>query len=186
MNLFEKYLECIDGGFADRRARRRALKSVIAGAALTAGVLFGGGAKADDAVFQASAKILEPLQLENIRNLAFGSIVPHVRNSGVVVIRTNGSRFCASNLTCFDEAFPAEFKVTSPPGAGLRFQKPSAVQISNGSSSMTVDRMRISIKPGTPRLASERVFTLGARLNVGAAQAPGLYEGVFEISVDYE
>ncbi len=179
MNIFEKFWHLIVTRVLFPLGKRAVILFLIT-------VLWAPCTIANDANFEASATIIDPLQLENVRNLAFGSIVPDVNGAGAVIIRPNGSRFCASNISCFDEAYAAQFRVTSPPGAALRFQLPSAFDISNGQASMTVDRMRVSIKPGTPRLSRQRTFFLGARLNVGAAQAPGVYKGTFQISVDYE
>jgi hypothetical protein len=145
----------------------------------------------------AEAIVLRPLSFFKVNDLDFGDIIPSA-SAGTVTIGPDGSRSRTGGVTLAgDGGEPARF-------AGLgSFNR--QVNISLGSNSIWITgpgtRMRVrnfeigstptailSTSPTRFRITSplgNYNFPVGATLEVGANQAPGVYSGSFTITLNY-
>ena len=99
-------------------------KTVIAaGSAVIALGMGATGAHAATATADATAQILQQVQISKTGDLNFGTIVPDTAASGVVSVAANaaGTRSCAANLTCAGAASvsSASFNVTGANGQNV-------------------------------------------------------------------
>jgi len=143
----------------------------------------------DTEAAQASATILQHLSLTKNVDLAFGGVITDV-NGGTVLIPATSSATPSyselpTQLTTTTSA--AKFTANGEDGATFAITLPESTVITNGSSSMTVDEFVSSVGTSGVQLEdSEKMFYVGATLNIGAAQAAGTYNGSFNVTVTYE
>ncbi len=142
--------------------------------------------------------IVEPLSLVKVTDLDFGQIFVKP-NTGTVTLAPDGTRASTGGLIFG----PAETSVASFAGLGRRNQ---FVNISLGSNTIwltgpgTRMRVRNFVIGSTPtavlstvarrfRITSANgafLFPLGATLEVGRNQTPGVYSGEFDITLQYQ
>ncbi|NJM51198.1 MAG: DUF4402 domain-containing protein [Sphingomonadales bacterium] len=145
------------------------------------------------------AVIIRPLSFINYEDLNFGKIIP-ATTAGTVTVATNGTR-STNNANII--LVGADHQAASFTGQGTFNQRvdislgANTIQITGPGAPMTVQTFTIGSTPSvvlttTPlrfRIASASgifIFTVGARLNVGANQAPGKYSGTWNITLDYQ
>ncbi|RED17043.1 DUF4402 domain-containing protein [Parasphingopyxis lamellibrachiae] len=138
----------------------------------------------------AETEILQPLTLTQISVLDFGSIVPgnvagriNIRRNDGTCVAQGGAMLVGTNCQ------RGEFLITGPSRQRVRVTTaPAPITLSRlgGGASMTMDRVRINGR-ANKRLnaAGERTFYVSGRLLVGANQAEGVYDGTFDVTVDY-
>ncbi len=153
----------------------------------------------DRETVDAEVVVVRPLSFIEVKDLHFGSILAS-NTAGSVVIAPNGTRTRSGGVTLAGGApQPAEFA-----GMGTANQN---VDISLGSNSIWIygpgTRMRVRnfligstptavILTTTPRrfrIASSTGifrFPVGATLDVNASQLPGIYEGTWDITLNYQ
>ncbi len=165
-------------------------KTVIAaGSAVIALGMGATGAHAATATADATAQILQQVQISKTGDLNFGTIVPDTAASGVVSVAANaaGTRSCAANLTCAGAASvsSASFNVTGANGQNVDVSGLAGLtQLSDGTNNMA-----IALSGSTPVLAmtgSAVPLYVGGDLTVAANQPAGVYSGTFSVSVDYQ
>lgn len=160
-----------------------------AGSALVALGLGATGAHAATATADATAEILQQVQIAKSGDLNFGTIVPDSAASGVVSIAANaaGTRSCAANLTCAGAASvsSASFNVTGANGLNVDVTGLGGLtQLSDGTNNMA-----ITLNGSSSVLAmtgSAVPLYVGGNLTVAANQPAGVYSGTFSVSVDYQ
>lgn len=138
----------------------------------------------------AETEILQPLTLTQVSVLDFGSIVPgtvagriNIRRNDGACVAQGGAMLIGTNCQ------RGEFLITGPARQRVRVTTapaPITLSRSGGGASMTMDRVRIN-GGANKRLnaAGERTFYVSGRLLVGANQAEGVYDGTFDVTVDY-
>lgn len=139
-----------------------------------------------------SAYIVTPIAIVKAVDLNFGKVVA-TPASGTVVLATNGSRTFNNGAYAFANATgtptAAEFNVTGENNATYSITLTNAtVTVTNGLHSMTIDNFVTNPTPtGTLSNTGTQTIKVGATLNVGAGQAPGLYTNAnsLEITVAY-
>ncbi|MEM9233121.1 MAG: DUF4402 domain-containing protein [Pseudomonadota bacterium] len=143
-------------------------------------------ANAEDADFTASANILQALALTKQADLAFANIVPDATTAGTVVVSTAGIRTCNAPLSCSGTVTAADFDVLGTAGYTFAITLPASDNITNANGdTMSVDNFVSSIGNTGTLTGGTADFSLGATLNVGAAQAAGAYTGTFTVTVEY-
>jgi hypothetical protein len=138
----------------------------------------------------AESEILQPLTLTQISVLDFGSIVPsnvagrvNIRRNDGVCVAQGGAMIVGTGCQ------RGEFLITGAsrvPISVVTAAAPITLSRSGGGATMTMDRVRIN-GGVNKRLnaAGERTFYVSGRLRVGAYQAEGVYDGTFNVTVDY-
>lgn len=147
---------------------------------------------------RAEAAVLRPLAFVRDEDLNFGLIIPGA-TAGVVRIEPNGTRTATGGVTLVGSTHQAaRFS-----GLGsfnqqvLISMSANTIQLTGPGAPMTVSQWEIGSTPTailttTPtrfRIAAANGlfnFPLGARLAVGANQAPGTYTGTFSITLNYQ
>ena len=139
----------------------------------------------------ASVTIVQPINLDKVRDLSFGNIVSGEIAGSVVIEPTAASNRISSG----DVTLPtgsgtvqsAKFTVSGADGNTFSIILPSAITLSNGTNSMTVDNFT-STPSGSGTLTSGSIsIYVGAKLNVNAYQEAGEYISTqdFDVIVNY-
>ncbi|QLC25619.1 DUF4402 domain-containing protein [Parasphingopyxis algicola] len=157
-------------------------------AAATLGIV-GSAANAATATADATAEILQQVQIAKTADLNFGTIVPDSTASGNVNVAANaaGTRTCAANLTCAGatSVSSAAFDVTGANGLNVDVTGiGSLTQLSDGANTMP-----ISLSASSNVLAmtgSAVALYVGGDLTIGVNQPAGVYSGSFTVNVDYQ
>lgn len=140
------------------------------------------------ATASASARIVTPLEIMKDVDLAFGNIAAGP-SAGTVTVATDGTRNGNGGVILIEAGnvnSAAQFSIIGYASATFAITLPSDIEISNGTSQMTVDNF-ISDLGATSTLDGngEATLNVGATLNVNAGQEPGLYTGSFDVTVAY-
>ncbi|MGP1353985.1 MAG: DUF4402 domain-containing protein [Parasphingopyxis sp.] len=155
-----------------------------AGAAMAS---FGSAANAATATADATAEILQQVQISKTADLNFGTIVPDDTVAGTVSVAANaaGTRNCGG-LTCAGGALvsSAAFDVTGANGLSVDVALSGLTQLTSGTNSMP-----ISLSASSTTLAmtgSAVALYVGGDLSVAANQPAGTYDGTFTVTADYQ
>lgn len=148
-----------------------------------------GSVLAQSSTFSAQAEILDAIQLTKDADLAFGKIVADPVSGFDVTVDTTGAQNCPVGQVCFGTSTAAAFTVSGTGDNNYAVTLPVAAAITHATSSSTM-----LVKDFVTSLTNDRgqltagsdSFTLGATLEIAAAQEPGAYSGTFNVSVDYE
>lgn len=169
----------------NRFGRGVALHGVAALALLTTAPAY---AASTDGV--AESEILQPLTLTQISVLDFGTIIPSNIAGRISIRRNNG--VCVAQggaILIGTDCQRGEFLITGPSRQRVRITTAAApITLSRlgGGATMTMDRVRINGNRNKRlNAAGERTFYVSGRLSVGANQAEGVYDGTFDVTVDY-
>jgi spore coat protein U-like protein len=140
---------------------------------------------------------IAPTSIVNTAPLDFGTIIPAAAAGTVSINAQTGAR-TSTVVTLAGGTFSrAQFVAAGTPlrTVTLTLNPSPTITISNGSNSMTINQLRVSVDGGTAQpFGPNHVigvlgvinFDVGGRLNVGANQAPGLYAGSFTLTMDYQ
>ena len=140
---------------------------------------------------------IKPLNIINTAPLDFGSIIPAAAAGTVIINAQTGVRTRTVVTLAGGPFSRARFVAAGTPFrvVTLSINPSPTITISNGTSTMTINQLRVSANGGGPQpfgpnhaLNAIGVinFDIGARLNVGANQAPGRYTGSFTLTMDYQ
>lgn len=151
------------------------------------------------ATANASATIVQDLKIEKTNDLNFGVVIPSSSASSFILAPAGGltisigslSQILSDQTAASPEA--AAFTVTGSGVSIFTISLPSSITITNANDdTMTVDTFLSSLPIAGVTLGGvlgdlsiTEDFTVGAKLNVGADQAAGLYTGTFDVTVNY-
>jgi len=161
------------------------LSKVLAGALLFVGsTTFAQSTASADA----SARIVEPLQLTKTADLKFGNIAAGP-SAGQVDMSISDVRTATGGVTLIaagNVSNAAAFDIIGYPDASFTISLPTSILIASGANDMLVDNFISSLgATSTLDAAGAGALKVGASLNVGANQAVGLYTGSFDVTVAY-
>jgi hypothetical protein len=145
----------------------------------------------ETATATSSATILTPISIDQTADMNFGNVAVQSTTAGTVILSATGVRSTTGGTTLPATAgtvATAAFTVSGEDGYTYAITLPSSpLTISSGANNMTVSSFT-SLPSGTGTLTggSEEI-TVGATLNVAAAQASGTYiSGTpFNVTVNY-
>ncbi len=152
-----------------------------------------------------SATVVEPLSLIKVRDLNFGKIVPRPTAGTVTVNASTGACTVTGAIMQVGTCSTAQFAGVGRRNLTVRFQLPGTVTLSGpGGATMIADTLTVGPAPDLTFIGGNGnglgngnrryrinsptgifTFQVGARLNVGANQAPGIYSGTFNVTVQY-
>ncbi len=141
---------------------------------------------------EAFANIVTPITITETRNLHFGTISTSAA-LGTCTLDPAGGRTTSGGVTLTSlspTATSAAYTVTGTAGISYNISLPITnvtVTRNGGTQTMTINTFTSS-KAGnssTLSVTGSDTFTVGARLNVGANQIAGLYQGNFNVTVAY-
>ena len=165
-----------------------------AGIAMFAALGMGSAAHADTASADATAEILEALDLTlTSGSLDFGAIV--VNGADTLTLQANGTMDCTNKqVVCSGTTDNPLFTVEGTDGKEVSITLPSsAVDLTRVGGTVGVSADTLTVDNFTTNAAGNEVtltggsatFTVGGTLDVGATQNAGVYEGSFDVSVGY-
>lgn len=166
-------------------ARRGALWAVA-----IPGMLAASSVSAAERDGDAEARILEQIALTQVSSLDFGTIIPSSTAGRINIRRNNGSCVARGRVTQVGtDCQRGEFLITGPSRQRVRITLASApitLTQQSGTATMVMDRVRINGNRNKRlNAAGRRTFYVSGRLQVGANQDPGVYDGTFDVTVDY-
>lgn len=140
-----------------------------------------------------SATIVTPISLTKVTDMNFGNVAVNATAGGTVVLTPAGTRTATGGVTAATALAgtitAAVFTVNGDNNHTFSITLPSGNhEIKHGTSDVMQVSAFTSTPSGTGTLTSgTQTLQIGATLNVGAAQAPGLYTSTtpFEVKVDY-
>ncbi len=159
--------------------------------AFTLAVSVSGAFAQSTATATASATIVTPISIAKTVDMNFGNVAVQSSTGGTVVLAPDGSRLATSCVTLpvvNGTVAAASFTVEGQGSYTYAITLPaSALTISNGSNNMTVSAFSSAPSETGTLIAGSQTLTVGATLNVGAAQAPGTYISAtpFNVTVNY-
>jgi spore coat protein U-like protein len=149
----------------------------------------------------AQAAIVEPLSLIKLADLNFGRMAARPTAGTVTVNPDTGACTVTGPILHTGGCRYAEFTGFGVRRMRVRIQLPTTITLTGpGGATMTANTLTLGLapdltrlpgSPGNPRYeigTNSGIFTfrIGARLNVGANQAPGVYNGTFNVTVIYQ
>lgn len=176
------------------------IRTGVAGIALFAAMGMTSAAHADDtAVADATAEVLQPLNLVLDNGaLDFGSIV--VDGADTLTLTPDNTMDCTNKqVVCVGTTSVPTFVVEGTANKEITINLPTTdvdLVVQGGSSSVTEQVLTLNnftastLINGAPGVtldgAGEATFTVGGTLNIGADQEAGIYEGQFNVDVEYQ
>jgi Domain of unknown function (DUF4402) len=156
-------------------------------------------AMASSAGATSRSRIVKPVSIANTRDLDFGIVVRGTTAGTVTINAQSGARTKTGGVLLQGTT---GFSSAAFTGAGtggrlvrLTIGTPTITLNRVGGGTMTVNAFRISNNGAAPQTLPRNYtlpasgiddISIGARLNVAANQAEGLYTGSFTISMDYQ
>ena len=162
----------------------------------------------DSSVAVTNAEILSPIAMGNEADMDFGDITPSVSTGGTVVMSPSASATCtpSAGLLRVGTCRAAEFRGDAYWLFLLRITRPAGDQITlvgPGGATMLLDTFTFGQGSGLTTFANgngppdqqryrvisfngEFTFYIGGTLHVAANQQPGVYNGTFEITMNYD
>ncbi|HRQ30017.1 MAG TPA: DUF4402 domain-containing protein [Saprospiraceae bacterium] len=136
----------------------------------------------------ASAIIVTPIAISKMADLKFGNIASGTVE-GIVVMSIDDVRSGEGGVTLIsagNESNAASFAITGTPDATFTIDLPQSIFVYIDGDKMEVNEF-VSNLGEASMLNNEGLANLkvGATLNVNASQTPGLYEGLFDVTVAY-
>lgn len=148
-----------------------------------------GAAQAAPATASASAKakILKQISVSKAAELDFGTIVVST-TAGSVGIGTDGGLTCDAALTCSGATSAAAFNIAGSKNEFVTISGDNNVTLKNADDATktmvaSLTRSDASLKLSNSGSGS---FTVGGELAIAASQTDGVYEGSFNVTVDYQ
>lgn len=185
-----------------------AIRAVCAVLALALSALLAPIAQAQVAAAQgaSTAVIVTPLTLVKVQDLNFGRIAARPTAGTVTVDVNNGGCTVTGGLIHQGNCQFAEFAGMGTRRMRVRIQIPTTATLTGpGGATMLVDTMALGTQPDLTFMGGNGnglgngnrryeinsptgifMFRVAGRLNVGANQAPGVYNGTFPVTVQYQ
>ncbi|MCC6926774.1 DUF4402 domain-containing protein [Novosphingobium sp.] len=184
-----------------------AIRAFCALLALALGTLLAAPAQAQNVV-QASAEavVVSPLSLVRVDDLNFGQIVARPTPGTVTMDVNTGACTVTGAIVHAGTCQYAQFAGMGARRMTVRFQVPNSITVTGpGGATMLINNITLGTAPdltfiggngnglgnGNRRYRIDSptgmfMFRVAGRLNVGANQAPGVYNGTFPVTVQYQ
>lgn len=187
------------GYFRHCDARKRAFRAICAALALApASPALAAPGDTATGSGQASVLVIKPLQLAKARDIDFGRIGAATTAGTVTVKADTGACAKTGPILIFGGCQAAEFVGMGQQGGLVTIDLPNSVQLTGPGAPMTMNTLRLDTSPDLggiilPLLGIYRInpstgifdFRVGGTLMVNANQAPGRYNGAFQVTVNY-
>ena len=165
------------------------MKTILLSAVCLLGLSVGATAQAT-ATATANATVIAPITISNTANLNFGNIAVSATTGGTVVVVPAGTRSKTGGVTLTPGGTvgAATFTVNGSSGLTYSITLPSSAITLTGSvtGTMTADVFTSNPSATGTLTGGTSALSVGATLNVAAAQAPGTYtSATFDVTVNY-
>ena len=125
-----------------------------------------------------SATIITPIAIVKTVDMNFGNVAVSPTVAGTVVLAPNSGRTATGGVTLpviTGTVAAAGFTVTGQAGTTYSITLPCSITLTSGANTMTVNSFTSTPTPTGTLTGGTENITVGATLNVNAAQASGLY-----------
>lgn len=145
----------------------------------------------ETATATSSATILTPISIDQNADMNFGNVAVQSSTAGTVILTAAGARSTTGGVTLPTTAgtvAAASFTVSGEDGYSFAITLPSSAHtIASGANTMTVTSFNSSPSAVGTLTGGTEDITVGATLNVGAAQPSGSYVSgtPFNVTVNY-
>lgn len=135
----------------------------------------------------AKAKVLKQISVTKTADLDFGTVVVST-TAGSVGIATDGTLSCDAALTCSGSTSAAGFSISGSKNEMVTISGDNSVTLRNAADNTKTMIASLSRSAGSLKLNATGGgnFAVGGTLSVAASQTDGLYQGSFNVSVDYQ
>lgn len=164
-------------------------RRVLATAAFACALLGAGPARAATQVATVNATVVKPLTITWLQDLDLGTIVlnPGTWTGATIKITRAGVFSCGTNVTCSGTTSVAQYNVTGSNNMTVRISAPNVTLVNQSDSTKTL--LLTVDSPGTVLLTSSgkpgNNFSLGGSITVNSTTPSGVYQGTFNVTVDY-
>lgn len=141
-------------------------------------------------IVKVNAQVSKPLTLTMVQSLDLGTIVlgPGSWSGATVGISRSGAFTCGnSNVTCSGSSQVATYNATGSNGATAHITAPNVTLTNQNDASKTLTL--VVDNPGVITFSNSGSkgvnFSLGGTITLSSATAPGVYNGTFNVTVDY-
>jgi hypothetical protein len=139
----------------------------------------------------ATARIVQPLTLDSVRNLDLGTIVlsgtaPY---TDTVAITQAGVFSCGANVTCSGTTQTAQYTATGTQGQTLTVAGSGTIPLVNQtqvSPNLTLTVAYPTAGSVVLDSAGTVTFDIGGSIQVSDTTADGVYQGTFDVTADYQ
>ena len=138
----------------------------------------------------AEVEILDQLTLVEVSGLDFGAIIPSNVAGNINIARNSGTCTAQGGVTLVGtNCQRGEFLITGPSGQQVRITLAAApITLTHQSATATMVMDRVRLNGGRNKrlnAAGSRTFFVSGRLQVGVNQEPGIYDGIFDVTVEF-
>lgn len=166
---------------------RNTLRIALVGAALSAVSFASAASAATSATANATAEVLSTLTLTADSALNFGQIAANT--GGTVTVNADTTTASSGTLVSTGTRAPAGFTVGGTPNASVVVTLPTSATLTRalGTETMSISGFN-SNPPGAFQLSGtgSATFNVGGTLTVASGQVAGVYNGTFNVSVEYQ
>ena len=142
----------------------------------------------------ANARIIKPLVLEHVADLDFGTIVlsgTGAWTGAVIDIDRDGTFTCTSgNVVCSGTNSEAVYNLRGTNQQDVTITVSSSINLENQTDTAAPDLVMAVDAPSTVTLTTSGVagtdFGIGGTITVNSTTVDGVYEGVFDVTADYQ
>lgn len=147
---------------------------------------FSAAASADEFTLNASAYIAPQLGIKDTQDIDFGSIVPSKTATGSVTMAPDGGRTGENVILLSSGNTPVQGQVTvtGAPLTQLTVSFQNGTMTNGTGGTMTITDIN-STGGVTTDASGDLPLNIGAKLNIGIAQADGTYAGTYTLVVNY-
>jgi len=139
----------------------------------------------------ATARIVQPLTLDSVRNLDLGTIVlsgtaPYTDTVGITQA---GVFSCGANVTCSGTTQTAQYTATGTQGQTLTVAGSATIPLVNQTQTSPDLTLTVAYPAaGSVVLdsAGTVTFDIGGSIQVSDTTADGVYQGTFDVTADYQ
>jgi len=179
---------------------KQSRKVLLGAATLAAAVMIGGpnaNAATDDV--QIEARIIAAIAIASNQALDFGTMSMDGPGTGTLTINPDGSNAAPTgDINLIGGTAPGLFTVTAAEDVPFEVTAPASVSITrtDGPETMVINNFRLGTvadAAGAATLTASHTtaplavqYAIGGRLNAGAAQAAGIYQGVVTLNAVYQ
>lgn len=173
---------------------KKTIRLGVAGAAMFAALGMSSVAHADTATADATAEILDALVLTNDTGLDFGTMV--ITGAGAVTLAADGTLDCtAANIICSGTTSVAGFSVEGTANKDVTVNLPSATSsvdlvrvggvATDAADVIVLDAFTATSGSVTLDGTGEATFDVGGSITLDGSETAGVFEGTFDVSVEY-
>jgi hypothetical protein len=137
-----------------------------------------------------NASVVKPLTLTAVQDLNLGTFTlqPGTWTNAVVGISKTGVFTCNANVTCSGTTQVAQFTVSGTNNQTVKITAPNVTLVNQANSSQTL--LLTVDAPATVSLPNSGTkgvtFNIGGTLSLNATTGDGDYQGILNVTVDYQ